>query len=138
MPATMSILRVCAPDFRCVCVCARARCEGLIFRLLLQGKRDECYETSLRIQRVELNDARHYYLTVENDKGSDSFYVTLTVKGMRLSSPFLSRHACLFPYINCHHPAFFHYYASTEFFLFILVAHFPSLRIRHGSLCASF
>lgn len=48
-----------------------------------QGKRDECYETSLRIQRVELNDARHYYLTVENDKGSDSFYVTLTVKGMR-------------------------------------------------------
>lgn len=29
-----------------------------------------------------MNDARHYYLTVENDKGSDSFYVTLTVKGM--------------------------------------------------------
>lgn len=49
---------------------------------LLQGKRDECYETRLRIQRVEMNDARHYYLTVENDKGSDSFYVTLTVKGM--------------------------------------------------------
>ena len=49
--------------------------------IMLQGKRDECYETRLRIQRVELNDARHYYLTVENDKGSDSFYVTLTVKG---------------------------------------------------------
>ena len=30
-----------------------------------------------------MNDARHYYLTVENDKGSDSFYVTLTVKGMK-------------------------------------------------------
>ncbi|KAI9551848.1 hypothetical protein GHT06_022184 [Daphnia sinensis] len=44
------------------------------------GKRDECYETRLRIQRVEMNDARHYYLTVENDKGSDTFYVTLTVK----------------------------------------------------------
>jgi hypothetical protein len=55
---------------------------------MLQGKRDECYETRLRIQRVEMNDARHYYLTVENDKGSDTFYVTLTVKGMqqRLSS----------------------------------------------------
>jgi len=44
------------------------------------GKRDECYETRLRIQRVELNDGRHYYLTVENDKGTDSFYVTLNVK----------------------------------------------------------
>lgn len=54
--------------------------------LLVQGKRDECYETRLRIQRVEMNDARHYYLTVENDKGSDTFYVTLTVKGMQ--------HAC--------------------------------------------
>ncbi len=51
--------------------------------LFIQGKRDECYETRLRIQRVEMNDARHYYLTVENDKGSDSFYVTLTVKGMQ-------------------------------------------------------
>lgn len=50
--------------------------------MAVQGKRDECYETRLRIQRVEMNDARHYYLTVENDKGSDSFYVTLTVKGM--------------------------------------------------------
>ncbi|XP_046443762.1 kin of IRRE-like protein 1 isoform X6 [Daphnia pulex] len=47
---------------------------------LHKGKRDECYETRLRIQRVEMNDARHYYLTVENDKGSDTFYVTLTVK----------------------------------------------------------
>lgn len=46
----------------------------------MQGKRDECYETRLRIQRVELNDGRHYYLTVENEKGSDSFYVTLNVK----------------------------------------------------------
>jgi len=44
------------------------------------GKRDECYETRLRIQRVELNDGRHYYLTVENEKGTDSFYVTLNVK----------------------------------------------------------
>ena len=58
--------------------------------VLLQGKRDECYETRLRIQRVEMNDARHYYLTVENDKGSDSFYVTLTVKGMQHSVV----HAC--------------------------------------------
>lgn len=58
------------------------RPDRLIFCLALQGKRDECYETRLRIQRVEMNDARHYYLTVENDKGSDSFYVTLTVKGM--------------------------------------------------------
>ena len=38
----------------------------------------------MRIQRVELNDGRHYYLTVENEKGSDSFYVTLNVKGKPL------------------------------------------------------
>ena len=43
---------------------------------------DECYESRLRIQRVEMNDARHYYLTVENEKGSDSLYVTLAVKGI--------------------------------------------------------
>ena len=55
----------------------------------MQGKRDECYETRLRIQRVEMNDARHYYLTVENEKGSDSFYVTLSVKGTSRQLPAL-------------------------------------------------
>ena len=43
---------------------------------------DECYEARLRIQRVEMNDARHYYLTVENEIGSDSLSVTLAVKGI--------------------------------------------------------
>jgi hypothetical protein len=73
----------------------------------LQGKRDECYETRLRIQRVEMNDARHYYLTVENDKGSDTFYVTLTVKGMQ-------QHAC-------HHHLFFSSFFLSFFLFFLLL-----------------
>ena len=62
---------------------------------VLQGKRDECYETRLRIQRVELNDGRHYYLTVENEKGTDSFYVTLNVKGNHQKLPITTNSAVL-------------------------------------------
>ncbi|XP_065561101.1 hemicentin-2-like isoform X2 [Artemia franciscana] len=42
-------------------------------------KKPSCYEARLKIQRVELSDARIFRLVVENEKGSDVVDVTLKV-----------------------------------------------------------
>ena len=46
-----------------------------------QMKKPSCYEARLKIQRVELSDARIFRLVVENEKGSDVVDVTLKVTG---------------------------------------------------------
>ncbi|KAK2702406.1 hypothetical protein QYM36_018983 [Artemia franciscana] len=62
-----------------------------------QMKKPSCYEARLKIQRVELSDARIFRLVVENEKGSDVVDVTLKVTG-----PFIFSSKML-KYLHCKH-----------------------------------
>ncbi|KAL7637906.1 UNVERIFIED_CONTAM: hypothetical protein RMT77_011519 [Armadillidium vulgare] len=49
-------------------------------RLAKESGSNDCYQARLRIQNVEMTDAQKYHLTVQNEKGDDKYYVSLTVK----------------------------------------------------------
>nr|XP_053642506.1 basement membrane-specific heparan sulfate proteoglycan core protein-like [Cherax quadricarinatus] len=48
---------------------------------LAQDVREDCYSARLRVQGVDIADARDYVLNVENDKGADRYAVGLLVNG---------------------------------------------------------
>lgn len=56
-----------------------------------QDRREDCYEARLRITDVDAADSRNYYLSVENDRGSDKYGIHLAVRGSYPGS-FLQSH----------------------------------------------
>ncbi len=47
-----------------------------------QDKREDCYLATLHINQADIQDARPYYLVVENERGTDRHSITLRVEGM--------------------------------------------------------
>lgn len=47
-----------------------------------QDKREDCYLATLHINQADIQDARPYYLVVENERGIDRHSITLKVEGM--------------------------------------------------------
>ncbi|BET02851.1 CD80-like C2-set immunoglobulin domain [Nesidiocoris tenuis] len=48
---------------------------------LVQEAREDCFEARLHVREVDPTDSRIYYLTVENERGSDRHYLRLAVRG---------------------------------------------------------
>lgn len=46
-----------------------------------QEGREDCYEARLHVRQTDHQDARNYYLTVENERGLDRHAVHLAVRG---------------------------------------------------------
>lgn len=49
---------------------------------MTQDKREDCYLATLHINQADIQDARPYYLVVENERGIDRHSITLKVEGM--------------------------------------------------------
>ncbi|KAG5681586.1 hypothetical protein PVAND_011002 [Polypedilum vanderplanki] len=47
-----------------------------------QDKREDCYIATLHINQADSQDARPYYLVVENERGTDRHSITLKVEGI--------------------------------------------------------
>lgn len=47
-----------------------------------QDKREDCYLATLHINQADIQDARPYYLVVENERGTDRHSITLKVEGI--------------------------------------------------------
>lgn len=47
-----------------------------------QDNREDCYLATLHITDANMQDARPYYLVVENERGTDRHAITLQVEGM--------------------------------------------------------
>ncbi|XP_024082011.1 hemicentin-2 [Cimex lectularius] len=48
---------------------------------LVQETREDCYEARLHVREVDPTDSRTYFLTVENERGTDKHYLRLAVRG---------------------------------------------------------
>ena len=48
---------------------------------MFQGLDDDCYEARLKVRDVHEADARNYYFKIKNEKGEDSYAVSLSVQG---------------------------------------------------------
>lgn len=61
-----------------------------------QDKRDDCYLATLHINQADIQDARPYYLVVENERGIDRHSISLKVEGMFTGKNlFKATHTCL-------------------------------------------
>jgi hypothetical protein len=49
---------------------------------VLQDKREDCYIATLHINQADIQDARPYYLVVENERGTDRHSISLKVEGI--------------------------------------------------------
>lgn len=49
---------------------------------VIQDAREDCYLATLHITDADIQDARPYYLVVENERGIDRHSITLRVEGM--------------------------------------------------------
>jgi hypothetical protein len=49
---------------------------------VIQDKREDCYLATLHITQADIQDARPYYLVVENERGIDRHSITLKVEGL--------------------------------------------------------
>lgn len=47
-----------------------------------QDKREDCYLATLHINQADIQDARPYYLVVENERGIDRHSINLKVEGL--------------------------------------------------------
>lgn len=47
-----------------------------------QDRREDCYLATLHINQADVQDARPYYLVVENERGADRHSITLKVEGL--------------------------------------------------------
>jgi hypothetical protein len=47
-----------------------------------QDRREDCYIATLHINQADVQDARPYYLVVENERGTDRHSITLKVEGI--------------------------------------------------------
>lgn len=49
---------------------------------VIQDKREDCYVATLHINQADIQDARPYYLVVENERGTDRHSISLKVEGI--------------------------------------------------------
>ncbi|KAF6200938.1 hypothetical protein GE061_005385 [Apolygus lucorum] len=55
---------------------------------LVEEKREDCYEARLHVREVDPTDSRTYFLTVENERGTDRHYLRLAVRGSYTNGKF--------------------------------------------------